>query len=391
MPKKIIRITTVPLALRNLLRGQMKYMKEAGFEVIMISAEGAGYHEVIKNEECRHIIVPMTRKITPLRDFKCLLALYRIIKKERPDIVHTHTPKAGLLGMLAAFFCGIKIRIHTVAGLPLMTEKGFRLHLLKFIEKLTYRAASNVWPNSKSLYNYIIDNKFASPKKLKVIGKGSSNGIDLARFDPSKLNHKILDAVSNSFQYDPSCNYLLFIGRLVSDKGISELVNAFIRIQPTYPNLKLILVGSFENELDPLPTNVLTNIENHPSIIHVGWTENGAYYMTLANYFIFPSHREGFPNVILQAGAMDLPVICSRIPGNVDIVKDGVTGLLFDIADEGMLMEKIEYALKNEEAMQKMAQTLKKTVITEFPQEKIWKLIYEEYTGMIRQNEKELQ
>ena len=150
MPKKIIRITTVPMALAHLLRGQMRYMKNHGFEVILISADGPERNEVIATEECPHIIVPMTRKITPFRDLQCLFELYRIIRKEKPDIVHTHTPKAGLLGMLAAAFCGTHIRIHTVAGMPLMIERSFKFRLLKFIEKLTYKAASNVWPNSES-------------------------------------------------------------------------------------------------------------------------------------------------------------------------------------------------------------------------------------------------
>ena len=387
MPNKIIRITTVPMALRNLLRGQMKYMKENGFEVIMISADGPGYEEVIKNEGCRHIIVPMTRRITPLLDLQSLLRLYKIIKKERPDIVHTHTPKAGLLGMLAAFFCGVKIRIHTVAGLPLMTERGFKLKLLKFIEKVTYRAANKVWPNSESLYNFILENKLTNSAKLKVIGKGSSNGIDLSRFDPAHIDPVILNEIKLSLQYDHSCTYLLFIGRLVLDKGIRELVNVFSRILPKYPNLKLILVGSFEQELDPLPLNVLEEIKSNSSIIHVNWTENGAYYMMISNCFIFPSHREGFPNVVLQAGAMDLPVICSSIPGNVDIVKEGITGLLFQTGNEEEMFLKIVYALENANKMNSMAATLKKIITTDFPQEKIWKLILGEYNEMIRVKE----
>ena len=136
------------MALSYLLPGQMHFMASHGFDVLMISADGKELPAVIEKEQCRHMIVPMTRKITPIQDLKCLFQLIRIFKKEKPDIVHTHTPKAGLLGMLAAKYCGIKVRIHTVAGLPLMVEKGFKYQLLKFIEKLTYAAASQVWPNS---------------------------------------------------------------------------------------------------------------------------------------------------------------------------------------------------------------------------------------------------
>ena len=170
------------MALRYLLPGQMHFMAAEGFDVLMISADGPELAEVIKKEQCRHIIVPMTRKITPFRDLSCLFQLIRIFRKEKPAIVHTHTPKAGLLGMLAAKFCGVKIRIHTVAGLPLMVEKGFTYQLLKFIERITYAAATEVWPNSNSLLGFILAEKLTRPGKLRIIGRGSTNGIDINRF-----------------------------------------------------------------------------------------------------------------------------------------------------------------------------------------------------------------
>src|SRR6266446_245123 len=166
MTKKLIRITTVPLALRYLLPGQMKFMRENGFNVLMISADGPERQKVTEAEGCQHIIVDMTRKITPFRDLKCLFQLIRIFKKEKPDIVHTHTPKAGLLGMLAAKITGVKVRVHTLARLPFMTRKGFKYQLLKFVEKMTYAAATQVWPNSNSLYQYILQQKIAVKNKL---------------------------------------------------------------------------------------------------------------------------------------------------------------------------------------------------------------------------------
>ena len=169
------------MALRYLLPGQMHFMCNNGFDVLMISADGKELAAVIENEKCRHIIVPMTRKITPFQDLTCLIRLIKIFRKEKPDIVHTHTPKAGLLGMLAAKICGIKTRIHTVAGLPLMAETGIKYQLLHFIERLTYSAANQVWPNSQSLMNFIAQKKLCKPTKLKMIGKGSSNGININR------------------------------------------------------------------------------------------------------------------------------------------------------------------------------------------------------------------
>jgi glycosyltransferase involved in cell wall biosynthesis len=386
MNKKLIRITTVPMALRYLLPGQMKFMQQNGFDVLMISANGPELDEVIKNEGCRHIIVPMTRKITPLQDFKCLLQLIKIFKKESPDIVHTHTPKAGLLGMIAAKFCGIKVRIHTVAGMPLMVEKGFKLQLLKFIEKLTYRAANNVWPNSKSLYNYIMEHHFTSLKKLKIIGKGSTNGINSSRFNTSALDVNIVNEVKNNINYSAQLKYLLCIGRLVTDKGIAELVNVFAALQKNYANLKLILVGDYEAGLDPLPAGTLQQIQTNKDIIHITWTQHVEYFMHIADYFVFPSHREGFPNVLLQAGAMHLPIICSRIAGNTDIVTDKQTGLIFKTADEWQLQEQISYAISNPGEMQTMAARLQQIITADYKRENIWQNILASYKSLLHFN-----
>ena len=371
------------MALRYLLPGQMHFMQQNGFDVLMISADGPELNEVIANEGCRHMVVPMTRKITPLQDLKCLIQLIRIFKKEKPDIVHSHTPKAGLLGMLAAKFCGIQIRIHTVAGMPLMVEKGFKLQLLSFIEKLTYWAAHEVWPNSNSLYRYIETHGFTSVKKLRIISKGSTNGINLTRFNKNVLDEKIIQQVKASIQYNNNFTYLLCIGRLVADKGIVELVNVYTAIQKQQANLKLILVGDFETNLDPLPENILEQIQDHQGIIHIKWTQQVEYFMHIANLFVFPSHREGFPNVLLQSGAMQLPVVCSQIPGNIDIVTHQQTGLIFERANEAMMQKQIEYALIHRQQMIEMAAQLYQNVTADYRRENIWQNILATYNSLL--------
>jgi glycosyltransferase involved in cell wall biosynthesis len=386
--KKLIRITTVPMALRYLLPGQMQFMAQQGFDVLMISANGPELPDVLTSEGCRHIIVPMTRKITPLQDLKCLFRLIKIFRKEKPDIVHTHTPKAGLLGMLAAKLCGIKVRIHTVAGMPLMIEKGFKLKLLTFIEKLTYSAANHVWPNSNSLYQYITKYKFTDAAKLNVIAKGSTNGINLARFNKNVLAESTIATVKQQLDYNDNYIYLLCIGRLVADKGIVELVNAFTVLQQNNNQLRLVLVGDFEEGLDPLPAAVLEQIKTNEAIIHINWTQHVEYFMHVAHVFVFPSHREGFPNVLLQAGAMQLPIVCSRIAGNVDIVTYKQTGLIFDVANDAQLQEQIEYAIANTKEMNAMAQTLYATVQADYSRENIWQQILHTYNSLLNLSNK---
>lgn len=371
------------MALRYLLPGQMRFMAANGFDVMMISAAGKELAEVIEKEQCPHIIVPMTRKITPLQDLKCLFQLISIFRKERPAIVHTHTPKAGLLGMLAAKICGVKIRIHTVAGLPLMVETGFKYRLLKFIEKLTYAAANHVWPNSKSLMQFIIDNKLCKTSKLKIIGKGSTNGININRFSKEALDEKIITEIKTQLNFTGDKKYLLCIGRLVKDKGIVELVHVFNQLQKDNSNLVLILAGEYENTLDPLPAATLQEIKNNRSIIHINWTSQVEYYMQLAGLFVFPSHREGFPNVLLQAGAMELPIICSRITGNIDIVTNNETGLIFETGNEQQMVELLRYALANPQEMEKMANQLKVEIHENYRQENIWQNLLDAYKTLV--------
>ena len=381
--KKLIRITTVPMALRYLLPGQMRFMADNGFDVLMISADGKELAAVIENEQCRHIIVPMTRKITLLQDLKCLFQLIQIFRQEKPGIVHTHTPKAGLLGMLAAKICGVKIRIHTVAGLPLMAESGVKYRLLKFIEKLTYAAANQVWPNSQSLLNFISEKKLCKPTKLKMIAQGSTNGINLNRFSKSSLDGKITEEIKAQINYLVQHKYLLCIGRLVADKGITELVHVFTQLQKNNTDLKLILVGEFEETLDPLPAATLHEIAMNPSIIHIGWTNYVEYYLRLAHYFVFPSHREGFPNVLLQAGAMGLPIICSRITGNIDIVTHNETGLIFECGNEPEMINLLQYAITYPERMNSMAKQLQEDITQNYRQENIWQKMLEAYKTLV--------
>lgn len=373
----------MPLALRYLLPGQMKFMAQNGFEVWMVSADGNIREELMQAEGCPHVIVPMTRKITPLQDLYCLVKLIILFARIRPHIVHTHTPKAGLLGMLAAKICFVKIRIHTVAGLPLMVEKGFKLKLLRFIEKLTYAAANQVWPNSASLYQFIADEKLCATHKLKVIGKGSSNGVDTGRFNRAGIAAQELEQLKKDLNYNPAFTYLLFVGRMVHDKGIEELVTAFQKLQPLHPNLRLILAGPFEKNLDPLPAAIEQAIETHEAILHIGWTDKVEHLMALAHYFVFPSHREGFPNVLLQAAVMQLPIICSNIPGNRDIVTHHSTGIIFEKGNALLLESAISHALNHREASLQMSEALYRFVSENFQRNIFWQNVLRNYQTLL--------
>ncbi|GMQ27629.1 glycosyltransferase family 4 protein [Algoriphagus confluentis] len=383
MPK-LIRITTVPISLKLLIAGQLKFMKEKGWEVIMVSADGREVAQVIKNEGVRHEVIPFSRKITPVQDLKCIALLVKLFKREKPDIVHTHTPKAGLLGMIAANLAGVKIRIHTLAGIPAMVAEGSKKGLLEHAEKWTYSNASEVWPNSQGLLDFVLQSGLCPASKLKLIGRGSSNGIDLEKFNRENLKENHLVAATMRILPGDQDFIILAVGRLVRDKGIEELVDAFLGSKIVNRS-KLVLLGSFEQELNPLSSATIQTIQDHPRIVQIDWTDHVSHYLALADVLVHPSHREGFPNVLLEAGAMQVPVICSDIIGNRDLISQQKTGLIFPVRDAQVLKEALEFAFVKREKMTEYANNLYLEVVQNFERKRMHERIFNEYQRLIEQ------
>ena len=310
----IIRITTVPLSLEKLISGQLHFMSSF-YNVIAVSSDKERLERYGKSEGVAVFPLEMTRKITPLRDVFAVLKLYFFLKKTKPFIVHTHTPKAGIVGMLASKLAGIPHRLHTVAGMPLLEQAGFKRMVLNFVEKLTYSCATKVYPNSFKLRDVIIKNEYCPPTKLKVFANGSSNGIDTSYFDATHFSEDQKSSLKQDLGIKSSDFVFIFVGRIVSDKGINELISAFSEIQESKTDIKLLLVGPFEQELDPLKEETLNQINANKSIFSVGYQDEVRPYFAISDCLVFPSYREGFPNVVMQAGAMGLPCIVSDING----------------------------------------------------------------------------
>jgi glycosyltransferase involved in cell wall biosynthesis len=384
---KLVRITTIPIALRNLLAGQMRFMGNHGFDVQMVSADGPEIAELMQRENCVHHTVPMTRSITPWQDLLAVWKMAKLLRQLQPAIVHTHTPKAGLVGMLAAKLAGVPHRIHTVAGLRFETTSGFKQWLLKTTEKITYAAATKVWPNSPTMMQTLIDAKLAPASKMSIVSKGSSNGINIEQFSPSNIDATKLANIKSQIQYQDDLFYCLYLGRIVKDKGMSELVEAFLAHYEKNPQLRLLIVGSYEQDLDPIPQALIDTIESHPGIQHIGWTNDVIYYYALSHLFVFPSHREGFPNVLLQAACLQLPIICSRISGNIDIVEDGINGLIFEKDNSASLQAVLGEALQNPAAMKTKAVLLQQKVQQHFSNTVIWQEMLQQYQLLLQQQQ----
>lgn len=381
---KLIRITTVPVSLKTLLKGQHRFMSENGYEVVGVSSVGKELHEVHETEGIRVVALEMTRTISLFKDLKALWIFYRLCKKEKPVIVHSHTPKAGIVGMLGAKLACVPIRLHTVAGLPLMEAIGIKRRVLYLVERLTYFCANMVYPNSVGLYDFILYNRFTTKEKLKIIANGSSNGIDTFFFATEQITKEQQNQLKGELNLSESDFVFVFVGRLVKDKGINELVSAFSKLKSQ--NTKLLIVGPLEQELDPLLPETINEIHFNRNIISVGWQSDVRPYFAIADALVFPSYREGFPNVVMQAGAMGLPSIVTDINGCNEIIIDKENGIIIPPKDEKKLFEAMLLFLDNPEEVKRMANNSRKMIIDRYEQRVVWDALLKEY----RRLEKEL-
>ena len=385
--KKLIRITTVPLSLKVLLKGQLRFMASNGFDVKGVSSEGKELREVHENEGIAVEAITMSRKITPFQDLKSLWEMWNFLRKEKPQIVHTHTPKAGIIGMLAARLAGVPHRLHTVAGLPLMEATGIKRKILNFVEKLTYSSATRVYPNSKGLYDFILQNHFTQSNKLKIIANGSSNGINTTFFSPAQVSEIEKVALREKLNIHSDDFVFVFVGRIVSDKGINELIKAFSELQ-TVENkpagIKLLLVGGLENDLDPLNPETLAEINQNKDIISVGFQQDVRSFFAIADALVFPSYREGFPNVVMQAGAMGLPSIVSDINGCNEIIVEGENGLIIPPKNVEKLKEKMLTLARDKNLYIKLKENSRRMIKNRYEQSMVWKALLEEYEGLLQ-------
>ncbi|MEZ4793745.1 MAG: glycosyltransferase family 4 protein [Gelidibacter sp.] len=369
--KKLIRITTVPTSLRTLLRGQHRFMSQH-YKVIGVSGDGDALHEVRQNEGIETHVIEMTRSITPLKDIKATYRLYKLFKKEHPFIVHTHTPKAGTVGMLAARLAGVPNRLHTIAGLPLLEVKGAKRKLLDIVEKFTYACATHILPNSYGLESIILQNSYTNKSKLHVIGKGSSNGIDVAHYDATLVAETDKTHLRNKLNISEIDVVFIFVGRLVKDKGINELVKAFDGLTKTNSNCKLVLVGPKEDHLDPLLPLTEELILNNKHILAVGPIKDIRPYVAISHVLTFPSYREGFPNVVLQASCMSLPCIVSDINGCNEIIEEGINGMIVPAKNEKALQLAMQTLLEHPEKRLEMSKHSRSRIIEHYQQEYVW-------------------
>ena len=372
---KIFRTATIPLSLNILLKGQLKYLSKE-FNITAISGEGSELDEILKREGVKIEAVKMRREISLFQDLYSLANLYILFRREKPSVVHSITPKSGLLSMVAAKLARVPVRIHTFTGLIFPSKSGFMKQLLIVMDKVLCRCATNIYPEGNGVRKDLIKYKITN-KPLKVIANGNVNGVDLDYFDPNQITLSQRNHLRRELDIKLEDFVFIFIGRLVKDKGIDELVSAFKNLPSE--NVKLLLVGPFESQLDPLRKETLKEIKQNPKIIAVGFQEDVRPYFGIANALSFPSYREGFPNVVMQAGAMDLPSIVTDISGCNEIIENGVNGIIIPSKNISKLQSAMEKLVENKVEYKKLRDNSRPMIASRYEQIKVWDALVAEY------------
>ncbi|WP_027454127.1 glycosyltransferase family 4 protein [Segatella baroniae] len=391
MKKKLIRLTTVDLSLDKLIPGQLKYMSSV-FDVIGVASDTGLLDKVRKREGVRMVNIPMEREVSLLKDLRSLIALFFFFRKEKPDILHCNTPKGSLLALLAGLFAGVPNRIYLVTGLRYQGTTGFFRFILKTMERISCLCATQVIPEGHGVLHTLHADHITN-KRLRVLHYGNINGIDTSYFSRKCLEENFRSALG----FTDDDFVFIFVGRIVRDKGMNELAEAMKKLisEKRSKQVKLLLVGSFEKG-NPLYGDNEDFLRNSEHVKFVGWQEDVRPYLAAADALVFPSYREGFPNVPIQAGALDIPCIVTNINGCNEIIKDNLNGKIIrapyaqqgkrDSLMKNALYETMKWFIEHPEEVKRMGRNARGMITSRYEQKDVWKEILNLYLELVGLN-----
>ncbi len=371
----LLGVTTQELCL--ILGARIRVLRSAGFRVVLVSGPGELLERTASLTGVESIALPMHRCIAPLADLVALVRLWWILGNYKPDLVEFSTPKAGLLGMLAASFRGLPRRIYMLRGLKLERSHGLKRWILLTAERVACSCAHKVLCNSKSLRAEALALGLAPAAKLLVLGEGSSNGVDVDRFSPGP------SVVRDQLSISREAPVVGFVGRLTRDKGLPELIEAFDRILLAEPGTHLLLVGWFDRAEDALDSELRRRILNHPRIHCTGFVADTAPYYRALDVMVLPTWREGFPNAVLEAAATGIPVVTTESTGARDAVVAEVTGLLIPPGYPEAIYESVVKLLRNPARRLRMGHAARAWVTEHYSEERVLGLTADYYRSLL--------
>jgi glycosyltransferase involved in cell wall biosynthesis len=380
MPKLLL-LSTEPITFKLLLSGQPKLMKEEGWELLLVSADGREVQSICRAEGVRHEVIPFVKGVNYVEDFISFWLLFQLIRKERPDVIHSFDSKAGFLGMLAGSLVGIPHRIHSITEMPVHTkdpQKG-----LTFLEKWTFSNATSLWVNSTGMLSFFTSNSGIDADKFKLLGSGSTLGVDLEKFNRQVLKENHLVAATMRILPGENDFIILAIGALTKRKGVEDLIAAFLKSK-IVSRSKLVLIGTFEQEEESLSQETIQTIREHLRVVQIDWTDHVDHHLALADVLVHPSHEEGFSNVLLEAAAMQVPIICSNCIGNASFIKQQKTGLVFPVGEVTVLKEAMEFAFVKRDTLASYTDALFEEVQAKYDRKVMRKLQVDAYRQLLK-------
>lgn len=377
MPKLLL-LTADPLTFKTLLSGYPKFLNEQGWEVLMVSGDGREVFSISRAEGVSHEAITFSKGDNFFDDVATYWHLFQLIKREKPDLIHSFGAKAGFLGTLAGKHAGIPNRIHSITEMPVTKSASLTRR-----EKWTISNATSLYVNSTGMYSFFSTLPEIEFSKFHLIGNGSTLGVDFNKFSREALKENHLVAATMRMLPSENDFIILAIGKLSTKKGLEELIRAFLSFK-FLSTSKLVLIGELDLEGNRLAQETLTTIREHPRVVQIDWTDHVAHHLALADVLVQASHTEGFSNVLLEAAAMQVPIICSNCVGNSSLIQQQKTGLVFPIGDHAILQEALEFAYVKRDAMASFADNLFQEVKDKFDRKYLSQLYLQRYEEAIK-------
>lgn len=380
---RVARVSTIPFSTITQLRPQLEAIHQAGGQVTVISSQDSLSHELGQLPYCNFKPIYIAREINFIADLVTVFKLWRIFRSQRFDIVHSITPKAGFLCAIAALAAGTPVRLHTYTGQAWVTMRGVKKNIVKYCDKLIAQLNTQCYADSFSQRDFLVTNKIAQLPKIKVLGSGSLAGIDLRRFCQENFTKSEKNAIRQSLNLDANTHIFLFVGRITEDKGVNELLYAFKNVLAVHAGIALLLVGPFEKKVEQTIRERAQKLVGD-KVVFTGFSYTPEHFMAIADILCIPSYREGFGTVVIEAAAMGVPAVGTKIYGLTDAIIDGETGLLVEPKNVDELTEALLRLMSDESFRKQLGENAKQRAINEFDSKKCGELLVREYEDSLK-------